>query len=89
MGVSKTGNPWIVNALGCTLCRMALCLVTALYAVSYGCTPCCLAPRHIKLTTGDRSCRLVAGLSFGPRFAVHVVAWPFSLILGALFLALG
>lgn len=58
MGVSKTGNPWIVNALGCTLCRVALCLVAALYAVSYGCTPCCSAPRHIKLTTGDRSCRL-------------------------------
>ena len=26
--VEDRGNPWIVNALGCTLCHVVLCLVT-------------------------------------------------------------
>jgi hypothetical protein len=50
---------------------VALCLVAALYAASYGCTPCRLA---LWLSFGPLGCHLVAGLSFGPHLAVLVVA---------------
>ena len=100
--VKDRGILWIINALGCTLCRVVLCLVAALYTVSYSCTPFRSALHHVELSTGDTpcrltlwllfgllGCRLVAGLSFGPHLAVVVVVWPSSLLFGAFLWALG
>ena len=74
MGVSKTGNLWIINTLGCT-CHVVLRLVAALYAMSYGCMPYRSALHLVEFVNWRYT------LSFGPcgcRLARWVIVWLLS-----------
>jgi len=68
--IDDGGNPWVVNALGCTLCRVVLCLFAGLYvwlyALSFSSTPCRVVDWRYNLLFGP-------WLLFGPRLAVLVV----------------